>query len=91
MGNARRFQLFGQYFRFFHGNRTNKHGLSLFVAFFYLLDYRPFLACHGGKYHIAVVYSDHRLIGGHLYAVKIIYFAELVLLGKRRTGHTGQL
>ena len=91
MGNARRFQLFGQNFRFFYGNRTHKHGLSLFVAFFYLLDYCPFLACHGGINHVAVVYSYHGLIGGHLYAVKVIYFAELVLLGKRRTGHTGQL
>ena len=76
---------------FLDRNGTNKHGLTFFTAFSDLIDNCSDLALIGGIYRVLTVDSDHWLVCRNLNNVKSIDGLELVLLGKRRTGHTRQL
>ena len=85
------FQFVGQFLGFLNGHRTHKDRLTLLVAGLDLADDGLILTLFGFIHRVGVIRTDHRFVGGHFHHVQIINFAELVFLGKGRTGHTGQL
>ena len=76
---------------FFDRNGADKHRLSLFVTFLYLVD-------NGGKFRgfglideVVIVLPYHRLVGRNLNNIKGIYLLELLALGHGGSRHTGKL
>ncbi len=85
------FQKCGQNLGFVDVHRADEHRLPLFVALLNLADYRHILAALGLVDAVVKVLSDNRLVCGHGNNVQTVNLLELVLLGERRTGHTGKL
>ena len=81
----------GEYLGFFYGNGAHQYGLTLCVAFLYLLDGGAELGLFGLVHHIRVIYTDNGLVCGYLDDIQLVYLPEFVLLGHGCTGHAGEL
>ena len=84
-------QHLAQQLALFDGNGAHQHGLSLFVAGLHLLYDGPVLARLVLIDHIAVVYTNHRLVGGNFHHVQRVNSGKFLFLGQGGTGHAGEL
>ena len=84
-------QLGGELLALFDRDRTDQDRLPLFVAFEDLRNNRAILARAGLVDRIGIVDADHGAIGRHGDHIEVVNFAELSLLGERRTRHTREL
>ena len=91
MLDAMAFEQVAQTFGSFDRNGTNQNWLSLFVAFFYLLNNCVEFSVFGFVYNVRQVFTDYRLVGWDLDNVHTVDLTELLFLGHCSTGHTGEL
>ncbi len=80
-----------EHLRGFNGNGTHQDRLAFLVALNYILEHSIEFSGFGLKDHIGVVNPDHRKVGGYGNYVQFVDGAELLFLGKGRTGHARQL
>ena len=74
-----------------YGYRTDKHGLTLFVALDNVVDDCVEFRGLGLVDEVVHILSYHGLVGRNLDDVERIYLLELLALGHCGTGHTGEL
>ena len=91
VGDALPFQQLAEDFALFNGDRTNQHGLTLFVALFHLPDDGAELARFGLVHYVGVVDTDDGTVGGNLHHVQIVNGAEFLFLRQGGAGHAGEL
>ena len=91
VGDALPLQQLAEDFALFNGDRTNQHGLTLFVARHHLPDDGAELARFGLVHYVGVVDTDDGTVGGNLHHVQIVDGAEFLFLCQRGAGHAGEL
>ena len=90
MGNAFLFQQLGEHLGLLNGDGAHQHRLTLFMTLLHLGNHCAELSCLGLVNHIRMVNTNHGLVSGNLDDVQIVDLNELVFLGQRGTGHTGE-
>ena len=91
VGDALPLQQLAEDFALFNGDRTNQHGLTLFVARHHLPDDGAELARFGLVHYVGVVDTDDGTVGGNLHHVQIVDGAEFLFLRQGGAGHAGEL